>query len=99
MTFMRENTVKAVRKPAHCWSCAGMIEVGQPAVRYAGISDGEFVAAAYHVECRTAEVAFNELRGTYGDEWGGLDEMEREDHEWLIAEHPIAAAHMGIVAP
>ena len=94
MSFSREQTVKATRKPCRCIACNTAIAVGQSAIRCTGMVDGDFNAVAYHPECRAAEIAFNDLRGTYGDDWGGLDEMEREDREWLLIEHPIVAARM-----
>ena len=95
MSFSSETSVKATRKPAQCAGCTRMIDIGQPATRWAGInSDRDFASVAYHPECRAAEVAFNELRGTYGDEWGGLDELEPEDRVWLEVEHPAVFARI-----
>ncbi len=96
MTFSNECTVKAGRVQKTCFACPAKIEIGQPAVHWTGMSDGDFAAVSYHPECRAAEIAFNELRGTYDDDWGGLDEMEPEDREWLLAEHPIVAARFGM---
>jgi hypothetical protein len=96
VTFSNEWTVKAGRVRKTCLACPVKIDIGQPAVNWAGMNDGDFTAVSYHPECRAAEIAFNELRGTYGDDWGGLDEMEPEDRAWLIAEHPIVAARMNI---
>lgn len=63
------------------------------------MSDGEFFTASYHVECRAAEIALNELRefsAFWGDEWTTLESIESEDHEWLVAEHPVVAARLGL---
>jgi hypothetical protein len=96
VSFSNEWTVKAGRVQKTCCACPIKIEIGQPAVHWTGMTDGDFAAVSYHPECRAAEIAFNNLRGTYGDEWDSLDEMEPEDREWLLAKHPIVAARFGM---
>jgi len=96
VSFTNEKTVKAVRKPAQCCACGKMIEIGESAVRWAGMTDGDFSSVAYHPDCRQAEVEINRLHDTYFDEWFGLSEIEWEDHRWLLETHPAVAARMGI---
>lgn len=100
MSFATERVVKAVRKRHRCDGCRQHIEVGQPANRWAGMSDGEFAAVIYHPECREAEVALNDILGSHGaEEWCVLSDIEDEDRPWLIEEFPIVAQRMGLAAP
>lgn len=96
MSFTNEYAVKAVRKRYRCDICPVHIEAGEPAVRWAGMSDGEFYSSVFHPDCREAEVAYNELCGPNWDEWYRLDEMEDDSHEWLIAEYPAVAERFGL---
>lgn len=96
MSFANERTVKAVRKPAQCDACGKRIQIGEPAIRWAGMGEGMFMTAAYHPECREAEVALNKLHGTYYDDWMGLADIEYDDHRWLLAEHPVVAERKDI---
>lgn len=96
MTFINERSIKAVRKRTGCDACGKYIEIGEPATRWAGLTDGMFCAIAYHPECRVAEVALNKLHGTYSDEWMGLADLEWDDHRWLLENHPLVAERKGI---
>lgn len=97
MTFYREDHIRAVRKSRQCNGCASTIEIGSPAVDCAGHYDGDFWAATYHVDCREAEIALNNLHDTHSDEWMNMSEdMEWEDWPWLIDEFPTVAARMNI---
>ena len=98
MSFVNEKAVKAVRKPGRCDACMQMVEIGQPAVRWAGITDGQFDTSLYHPECRAAEIALNRLHHTYRwqDEWIGLSDIDWEDWRWLVEEHPVVAERKGI---
>jgi hypothetical protein len=98
MSYYSTRNIKATRKVHTCDGCNKHIEVGSPAFYWAGDCDGEFYSAHYHVECRDAEVAWNEMRGTWGDEYDGLSAIteEPQDVEWLAAEHPIVAERMGL---
>jgi hypothetical protein len=100
MSFTRETTVKAVRKRHRCDGCLTFIDIGQPAERWAGMTDGEFGTAIYHPECRAAETAYNcDILDVHsGDDWTPLNEIEDESRPWLIEDHPVVAARMGIVA-
>jgi hypothetical protein len=97
VSFATERTIKSVRKARKCRACRRQIEVGNPAVDWSGTTDGEFQAVSYHVECRAAEIALNRLAGTqYGDEWMGLDDMEWEDWQFILDDHPTVAGRLGI---
>jgi hypothetical protein len=98
MSFYREKPVKAVRKARRCIACGRMIGVGSPALDASGHFNGEFWAATYHAECRAAEIALNSLPLLHYEEWMALSDIEWDDWDWLLAEHPIVAARMGITA-
>lgn len=100
MTFFSETQVKAVRKAHRCDGCGTAIEVGSPAVRWAGVTDGDFGAAVYHTDCRAAEVDLNQyiLGHQHGDEWLPLSEIDDEDRVWLIGAYPAVARRMRFVA-
>jgi hypothetical protein len=100
MSFVSETDVKAVRKRHRCDGCGRNIDIGQPAKRWAGTTDGEFCTAIYHVDCREAECALNKLSDTYHpDEWQALREIDSEDWPWLRDTFPAVAHRMGIGAP
>lgn len=95
MSFIREYPIKAVRKAHRCEACRKPIEIGQPATRWSGMTDGEFNSVIYHPDCREAEVAFNATKDwRYGDEWYPLYEIEPDDHDWLLTDFPTVAARM-----
>ena len=74
-----------------------MIAIGDAALDVAGHWDGEFWNGSFHHECRATEVALNNLHGSFRpDEWINLSEIDWEDWEWLLAEHPIVAARKGV---
>jgi hypothetical protein len=54
MSFQHSQTIKAVRKARYCYWCGEMIEVGQPAVKAAGVSEGDFWSSTMHPECDEA---------------------------------------------
>lgn len=100
MSFFREKQIKATRKDHRCECCQTAIAKGSPATYMAGLNEDNDLWAGYaHVECREAECAWNDLRGTYGDEWDMLYIIREDDEpdaqrEWLFASHPIAAARV-----
>lgn len=96
MTTLSEREVKAVRKAVRCDGCGRFIVVGEPASRWAGIFDGDFVSTAYHPDCRQAEIALNERHDTWDEDWQPITSIEPEDHAWLLAEFPAVAARLGI---
>lgn len=91
MSFSGEKTVKATRKRHQCCACLSMIEIGESAVNWAGMNDGDFNSVYYHPECRAAEIAYNHMIAVWhADEWASLAEIESDDLIWLEAEHPAA---------
>ena len=96
MSFSNVRSIKSVRKARPC-RCGQMIEAGQPAVEWVGVTEGEFAAIAYHPECRQAERALNKLHDVqWWDDWSGIEDVESEDWEWLLTEHPLVAARLNI---
>ena len=88
---LREETIKAVRKPHLCIACLKLVKVGKQAITWVGLSDGDFNAVYYHPECRKAEIAINDLYDyRFGDEWIQLCDVDSEDYRFLKSEHPIA---------
>lgn len=97
--FFSERTIKATRKPHHCFACNGVIPIGMSARYYAMKDDGIFFDAHYHIECRAAEIAWNDKNDTWGDEFTGLcliKESDDADSElaWLAEHHPITASRL-----
>lgn len=99
MSFGSETKVKAVRKQHSCEICDQPIFVGEPALRWAGKTDGDFYSVIYHPECREAEIAFNDHHGVSWDEWMSLRyNRDSEDDAWLIASFPDVAKRLGVLA-
>ena len=94
--FFGERTVKSVRKARRCCACGQMIEVGSSAIDWSGLHEGVFEAVSYHVECRAAEIALNRLNETQYDEWIGLADLEWEDWQFILDDHPTVAARLGL---
>jgi hypothetical protein len=99
MSFVREEIVKSTRKLHRCFTCRRDIQIGSTAVRWSGMSDGEFMSAIYHSDCREAELRLNALYGTSSNEWMSLYNHESEDEAWLIDEFPAVADRLGIKDP
>lgn len=97
MSFSRETPIKAIRKARPCDACKQTVTVGEPAISWAGVTDGDFYAVIWHPECRAAELALNKLHGSYPDEWISLGfEVDSEDYPYLMEEHPVVAERMGL---
>ena len=94
MSFFSETTIKAVRKRHRCDGCDAYIEIGEPARRWAGMTDGDFGHAIFHPDCREAEVALNGRLRRYLDEWIALSEIDSDDVPWLKDAFPAVAARM-----
>jgi hypothetical protein len=100
VSFTRETLVKSVRKRHVCDGCGRHIQIGGPASRWAGMTDGDFGTAIYHPDCRAAEVELNDNRDwRYGDDWWPLGEIEHEEWPWLIESYPAVAERIGFVLP
>lgn len=93
--FYSEKIV-SVRKPRPCEGCGQMIGKGERALTYSGKFDGDFGSFTLHPECRVAELAWNKMADTYADEFVGLSELEPDDWQWLLDEHPIVAARKNV---
>jgi hypothetical protein len=96
VSFVTEKPVGAVRKRHLCSACDKWIEIGEPAVNWAGTTDGDFSSVHYHPDCREAEIAFNRHAQTdrYADEWQGLLDAEPEDRPWIKANWPLPYLRM-----
>lgn len=84
MTCLRDTNHKA-RKGYRCDSCLGAIVPGTHYNRLVGLSDGYFVCAHFHIDCRDWEVHLNKVNDLHGDDWcplyehvseGGLDVLD-----------------------
>lgn len=53
MSFNHTTEIKKCRKPHWCHWCDELIEIGQPAVRIAGVWDGDVGHSHWHPECNT----------------------------------------------
>lgn len=60
MSVGKFRDVKATRKEHRCESCERPIPFGSPAKYWAGLIEGDFYALYQHVDCREAEVAWND---------------------------------------
>lgn len=100
MSFFSPRSIKATRKQHRCEGCGKFIEAAGPAWYFSALEDGDFYAGYYHVECRDAEVALNDLKGNHGGEdWMPLYLVrdEPDDRDWLIEAHPAVAARMRLI--
>ncbi len=94
--FVNERPVKATRKLATCAACGTHIQIGEPAIRWAGITDGEFSSAAYHPDCREAEIRMNRECGSAAYDWFALSERDPDDDDWIAVNFPAVAERLGI---
>lgn len=93
--FFTARNIKATRKQHYCCACNKVIAVGEAAFYFSMKEDGEFWRGHYHIDCRAAEIALNDLHGCRGgDDWIGLSQIDDEDRDWLRAEYPPVAARM-----
>lgn len=65
MSFVGMTHIKACRKQHWCHWCGERIEIGRPAVKIAGVWNGDFGSAYWHPEC---DAAFRSL------DWKGREE-------------------------
>ena len=101
--FTRETTIKATKKPHRCLCCHQHIEAGSPANYFAQKYDGDFHSGHMHPDYRNAEVAWNHLRDTWGDDWNPLDTIKESDDAeldcaWLAEKFPAVAVRLGVQA-
>ena len=97
MGFYSQTPINAIRKARQCDGCGRLVETGCSALKCAGVEDGQFWSATYHNDCRSAEIALNELHDIrFDDEWMPLSDIDWEDYPWLIKGFPEVAARMNI---
>lgn len=97
--FFSERTIKKTKKSDHCLGCGKWVSAGIPAAYLAMKDEGQFFDAYYHVDCRKAEIALNELHGTWGDEYSPLymiHDGDEGDIAWLKREWPSVADRMAL---
>lgn len=97
MSFVRETSINAIRKARRCDGCGVVIALGESAIAWAGMTDGDFGTATYHPDCRAAEIGLNGLMDLNSNEWWPLREIDHDDRRWLAASFPAVAARMNIV--
>lgn len=96
--FFNHCNVKATRKEHRCTACSKSIPIGSSTFYFSQKYDGLFYAGHYHLECRAAEIALNDLHGLSGEEWIALDSIdEDEDRDWLRDKHPLVAERLGLL--
>lgn len=90
MSFRSERAIKATRKRHLCSACDQWIEIGEPAINWAGTTDGDFSSVHYHPDCREAEIAYNRdcLDGHWSDDWERLCEAEHDNRPWIKENWP-----------
>jgi hypothetical protein len=98
MSFTSERHIAAIRKARPCDGCGHTLQVGQPAIRWSGTTDGDFGMAIYHLDCRAAEVVLNYdiLGWRYRDGWCGLSDIDSDDWLWIVSAYPAVAARLSI---
>lgn len=91
--FVHCRAVKATRKSHTCCACSHEIQIGSEAEYFAGVFEGSFGAGYYHMDCREAEIALNDLHDFWGDEFCDLTSLldEDEDKAWLRERFPAVA--------
>lgn len=96
MSFISERPIKATRKRHLCSACDKWIEIGEPAINWAGTTDGEFSSVLYHPDCREAEIAYNRdcLDSHWSDNWERLCDAEHDNRPWIKETWPVPYLRM-----
>lgn len=96
--FHAESFVASARKRRFCEQCGRPIEPGSPYRRGAGSYDGEMYSHATHLECHEAAQAYARLHRLWGEDypWFQHMDLDLDDEAWLLKEHPVVAARLGI---
>lgn len=89
MSFVTEE-VRTARKDHTCCACNRRIDAKTQYVRWVGTDDG-FQSAAYHTDCREAEVEWNRMSGGDRWDWYPLCDLDSEDFDWLCDAFPTVA--------
>ena len=92
--FNSTITVRSTRKPHTCAHCRTSIDIGEPAVVSKGTYDNAFYCVYMHPDCNEAGLAHVHITGSWGDDWIWLHEMEKEDLDYLLKDHPHAIARL-----
>lgn len=69
MTFEVVSKIRAVRKPHRCAYCGHRLVVGSPAIKKAGVWDGDFYSNYGHEDCLAM---WNAAYNDYSDGWEGM---------------------------
>jgi hypothetical protein len=99
---MSDVTLEAVfhiaRKRFVCDHCGQLITPGQRYLRIRGIWDGDPGIFRAHDDCHWASEALIDNLNGIGDEGSLLsDDVQPEDHWWLLQDFPVVAERLGIV--
>lgn len=96
--FNSTRTVKAVRKVHECEQCGRNINVGDPATYSVGRWEGDIYSFYSHPECAAAAHAYATEFVLWGEDypWFQHMELEWEDKEWLLDNHPKVAERLNI---
>ena len=85
------------RKHHSCDQCGTAIEPGTVYKRERGVWEGQPYVFKAHTDCEAAAHDLWKLRDLRWDEGINLrSDIEPEDHEWLLAEHPSVAARLRV---
>ena len=77
--MQNERHVKACRKPHNCEWCGEIINIGEPAIRVAGVWDGDFGSYYLHHECYEPLQNECERGDGYFDAYEGERGKNRDD--------------------
>lgn len=102
--FFREKTIKRTAREHYCAGCNRKIEAGSPASYFACKDEGEFYSGHYHLDCREAEIAWNDLNDTWWDDYSPLYSLPESDNArgpdgdiaWICEKYPDVAARLNI---
>lgn len=93
------DTTHTARKPHQCSHCLQKIVPGETYRRFRGVWEGTPGVFKSHTECESAAEQMRENADLNWDEGVLLcSDISPEDHEWLLAEFPVVAARLGIIA-
>lgn len=93
------DETRTARKGRRCDHCSQAIEIGS-VYRYTfSVWEGTPGSFRSHIECDTVAREMWRNRNYCWDEGILLTaDVEPEDHEWLLSDHPVVAARLGITA-
>lgn len=96
--FNSTRSINAVRRERPCEQCGRKIHAGDPATYSSGKWEGEIYSHYSHVECHAAAHAYATKFDLWGEDypWFQHMEMEWEDKEWLLDNHPKVADRLNL---